>query len=163
MSACREGSLAISQPTTTFLHLVEHAARDCRDRTISAEEKPVTKLNFTSSCADVQKEFIRSYQDKIEPGSSTATVFDPNKIESWWIPEVFVLTEGSFRIRPLTSAVVIPLVKVGNPTIEYYDSRGVTSSIDWNVGSVIYLAGDSSLKTDGRGNTSFIFFLFRMK
>ncbi|KAH7364911.1 hypothetical protein BKA65DRAFT_573543, partial [Rhexocercosporidium sp. MPI-PUGE-AT-0058] len=163
MSAYREGSLTISQPTTTFLRLVEQAARDCRESTISAKKKPVTKIDFTRSCADVQKEFVRSYQDKINSSSSTAMVFDPNKIESWWIPEVFVLTEGPFRIPPLTSAVAIPLVKDGNPRIEYYDSRGVTSSIDWNVGSVIYLAGDSSLKSDGCGNTSFIFLLFKMK
>ena len=64
---------------------------------------------------------------------------------------------------PLTTAVVIPLVRNGNPTIEYCDPRGVTSSIDWTIGSVIYLAGDSSLKSDGGGNTSFIFMLFRMK
>src|SRR3954452_12294353 len=100
---------------------------------------------------------------QIHPGSSVAAVFDPNKIESWWIPETFVLTAESFRIPPLTSAVAIPLVKDGNPRIEYYDSRGVTSLIDWDVGSVIYLAGDSSLKSDGCGNTSFIFLLFKMK
>ena len=60
------------------------------------------------------------------------------------------------------SAVAVPLMKDGNPRIEYYDPRGVTSSVDWNVGSVIYLAGDSSLMSDGCGNTSFIFFLFTM-
>ena len=90
-------------------------------------------------------------------------VFDSNKIESWWIPEVFVLTEGSFRIPTVTSAVAIPLVKYGNLTIEYYDSRGVSSSIDWKVGSIIYLAGDASLKSDGRGNTLCIFLLFKLK
>jgi hypothetical protein len=59
--------------------------------------------------------------------------------------------------------VVIPLVKDGDPRIEYYDARGVTSSVDWNIGSVIYLAGDSSLMSDGCGNTSFILLLFTMK
>jgi len=58
--------------------------------------------------------------------------------------------------------VAIPLVKVGNPRIEYLDSLGVTWSVDWKVGSVIYLAGDSSLMSDGRGNTSFIFLMFTM-
>ncbi|KAH8595122.1 hypothetical protein B0O99DRAFT_686977 [Bisporella sp. PMI_857] len=163
MSTNREDSFAISPPTAAFLRLVETAARDCRDNTISAQEKPVTKLDFTNSCADVQKEFIRTYQEKILPGSSTAAVFDPNKIESWWIPEAFAITEGSFRIPPLATAVMVPLVKDGNPTIEYCNSRGVTSSIDWTIGSVIYLAGDSSLKSDGGGNASFIFLLFRMK
>jgi hypothetical protein len=56
--------------------------------------------------------------------------------------------------------MVIPLEKVENPRIEYYNSRGMTWSVDWNVGSVIYLAGDISLITDGRGNTLFIFVMF---
>jgi hypothetical protein len=58
-------SLTISPPTNHFLHLVEKAAVDCRDQTISAKEKPVTKLNSTNSCEDVQKEFKRSYQNKV--------------------------------------------------------------------------------------------------
>ena len=99
---------------------------------------------------------------QIQPGSSTAAILDPNKIKSWYQPTTFVLTGGSFRIGNKTSAVAIPLVKDGNPRIEYYDSRGVTYSIDWNVGSVIYLAGDASLITDGHGNTSFIFWGFTM-
>jgi hypothetical protein len=60
-------SLAISPPTNHFLRLVEKAAVDCRDQTISAKEKPVTKLNSTNSCEDVQKEFKRSYQNKVGP------------------------------------------------------------------------------------------------
>lgn len=58
--------------------------------------------------------------------------------------------------------MAIPLVKDGSPRIEYFDSRGVTSSVDWNIGSVIYMAGDLSLMSDGCGNTSFIFLLFTM-
>jgi hypothetical protein len=61
----RELSLAISPPTNHFLRLVEKAAIDCRDETISAKQKPVTKLNSTNSCEDVQKEFKRSYQNKV--------------------------------------------------------------------------------------------------
>ncbi len=98
-----------------------------------------------------------------ERGSSAAAVFDPTKIESWWIPETFVLTGGTFGIPPKTLAVAIPLVKDGNPKIEYIDSHGATSLIDWNTGSVIFLAGNSSLRSDGCGNTSCIFLLFRMK
>ncbi|KAH8653949.1 hypothetical protein BGZ60DRAFT_158476 [Tricladium varicosporioides] len=162
MSASGEAPLVISQPTPAFLDLVGKAARDTHDKTISTKEK-LAKLGFTSRCEDVHKEFKKSYLDKIQPGSSTATVLDPNKIVSWWQPTTWVLTGGSFRIRSKVSAVVIPLVKDGNPRIEYYDHRGVTSSVDWNVGSVIYLAGDSSLMSDGCGNTSFIFFLFTME
>jgi len=94
--------------------------------------------------------------------SSTRAVFDPQKFELYWVPETFVLTGGSFKIPPNTSAVAIPLVKDGNPKIEYYYSHGV-SSIDWNTGSVIYMAGNSSLRSDGRGNASCIFLLFRIK
>jgi hypothetical protein len=57
-------SLAISQPTPTFLDLVEKAARDSHDETISAKEK-LAKLDFTSSCDDMQKEFKRSYLDTV--------------------------------------------------------------------------------------------------
>lgn len=35
---------------------------------------------------------------QIEPGSSTPTILDPNKIKSWWRPTSWVLTGGSFRI-----------------------------------------------------------------
>jgi hypothetical protein len=99
---------------------------------------------------------------QIQPGSSTAAILDPNKIKSWWQPTPWVLTGGSFRIPSDIAAVAIPLEKVGNPRIEYYDSREVTWSVDWNVGSVIYLAGEASIITDGRGNTSFIFVMFTM-
>jgi len=58
--------------------------------------------------------------------------------------------------------VAIPLVIHGDPTIQYYDSQRVAWSVDWNVGSVIYLAGDSSLMSDGRGKTSFILLMFTM-
>jgi hypothetical protein len=58
--------------------------------------------------------------------------------------------------------MVIPLEKVRNPRIEYYDSRGVIRFIDWNVGLIIYLASDISLIIDSRGNISFIFMMFIM-
>ncbi|TVY14151.1 hypothetical protein LARI1_G007777 [Lachnellula arida] len=161
MSASGEAPLVILQGTPAFLGFVEKAARDTHNKTSSTREK-LAKLDFTSSCEDVHKEFKRSYLDKIQPGSSTAMILDPNKIKSYWQPTPWVLTGGSFRIPSDISAVAIPLVKDGNPRIEYYDSRGVTSPVDWNVGSVIYLAGDASLITDGRGNTSFIFIMFTM-
>ncbi|PMD28969.1 hypothetical protein L207DRAFT_574583 [Hyaloscypha variabilis F] len=129
MPAGREVPLIISQPTPTFLDLVEKAARDLHDKTISAKERLV-KLDLTSSCEDVCKEFKRDYLDKIQPGSSTATILDPNKIKSWWQPRPWVLTGGSFRIPSKIAAVAIPLEKVGNTRIEYYDSQGVSWSID---------------------------------
>jgi len=64
MSASREAPLITSQPTDIFLRLVEKAARDTHDKTISAKEQLV-KLDFTSSCEDVQNEYKRSYQDKV--------------------------------------------------------------------------------------------------
>ena len=59
--------------------------------------------------------------------------------------------------------MAIPLVKDRNPQIEYIDVYGATTSIDWNIGFVIYLAGNSSLRSDGRGNASCIFLLFKIK
>jgi hypothetical protein len=44
--------------------LVEKAARDTHDNTISAKEKLV-KLDFIGSCEDVHNEFKRSYLDKV--------------------------------------------------------------------------------------------------
>jgi hypothetical protein len=101
--------------------------------------------------------------EQIENDSSTAKVFDPQKSELYWIPETFVLTGGSFRIPHNTSAIAIPLVKDGRPKIEYCDACGVSSVIDWNIGSIVYMVGESSLKSDGCGNASCILFVFRMK
>jgi hypothetical protein len=64
MSASREVLIIISQLTPTFLGLVEKAACNAHDKTISAKEKLV-KLDFTSSCKDVYNEFKRSYLDKV--------------------------------------------------------------------------------------------------
>ncbi len=74
-----------------------------------------------------------------------------------------VLTGGIFGMPDGTSAVIIPLLKYGDPLIEYVDARGVYSTIDWNAGSVIYLAGNSNVRSNGRGNASCIFFLFKMR
>jgi hypothetical protein len=101
------------------------------------------------------------YTGQIKPGSSTASVFNPAQIVSWWIPETFVLVEGSFRIPPKTSTVAIPLLKEGSPKIEFNDPQGEVSLIDWNIGSVVYLAGNSSLKSDGHGKVAFMFGLFK--
>ena len=64
MSASREAPLITSQPTDIFLRLVEKAARDTHDKTVFAKEQLV-KLDFISSCEDVQNEYKRSYQDKV--------------------------------------------------------------------------------------------------
>jgi hypothetical protein len=56
--------LVISQPTPTFLSLVQKAARDNHDKTISAKEQ-LPKLDFTSNCEDVQKELEKSYLNNV--------------------------------------------------------------------------------------------------
>lgn len=101
--------------------------------------------------------------EQIENDSSTARVFDPQKFELYWIPETFVLTGGSFRIPHNTSAIAIPLMKDGTPKIEYCDVCGVSSVIDWNIGTIVHMVGDSSLKSDRCGIASCILFVFRMK
>jgi hypothetical protein len=65
MSSSNERPLEIWQPTDSFLRLVEKAAIDCREQTISAKERPVTRLKSTSNCEDVQKELGRSYQEMV--------------------------------------------------------------------------------------------------
>ena len=64
MSTTIEAPLIISLPTPTFLGFVKDAARDTHDKTISAKEK-LAKLDFTSSCEDIHKEFKRDYLDKV--------------------------------------------------------------------------------------------------
>jgi hypothetical protein len=64
MATSREISKTISDPTPIFLDLVKKAARDSHDKTISAQEK-LAKLDFTSSCADVEKEFKRVYLSNV--------------------------------------------------------------------------------------------------
>ncbi len=58
-------SLAISQPTSYFLSLVEKAAGDFRDETISAKQQPITRINSMNGCKDVQNEFKESYLNKV--------------------------------------------------------------------------------------------------
>jgi hypothetical protein len=52
-------------PTDAFLRLVGEAASDHRQDTISAEQKPVTKLKPTPSSNEVWKEYKSSYQDEV--------------------------------------------------------------------------------------------------
>ncbi|KAL2063212.1 hypothetical protein VTL71DRAFT_5016 [Oculimacula yallundae] len=163
MSSSRERLLESWSPTDEFRRLAEMAATVCSEQTASAQDKPVTKLKSTSQYEDVQKELGKSYKEMIEIDSSTARVFDPQKFELHWIPATFVLTGGSFRIPDDTSAIAIPLVKSGEPKIEYRDASGVSSVIDWNTGTIIYMAGKSSLRSDGCGNASCILFVFKMK
>jgi hypothetical protein len=65
MSSSRERLLEIWQPTDSFLRLVEKVVTDCRDQTVSAKEKPVTKIQSTRNCEDVQKELGRSYREMV--------------------------------------------------------------------------------------------------
>jgi len=55
MATGRKGTVAISEPTTTFLRIVERAASDCRDKSMFAKEKLITKLKFTNSYAAARK------------------------------------------------------------------------------------------------------------
>jgi hypothetical protein len=64
MSISREVLIIISQLTPTFLGLVEKAACDAYNKTISTKEKLV-KLDFTSSYKDIYNKFKRSYLDKV--------------------------------------------------------------------------------------------------
>jgi hypothetical protein len=57
-------TLAILQPTAAFLRLVEKAAYNNHNKTISAKDK-FAKLDFTSSCKDIQEEFKRDYLDNV--------------------------------------------------------------------------------------------------
>jgi hypothetical protein len=93
------------------------------------------------------KEFKRDYLDKvsevyilfavlelnyflIDPTRFLYRYIDLNKIKSWWQPTPWVLTGGSFPIPSKIAAMAIPLEKVGNSRIEYYDSQGVSWFID---------------------------------
>ena len=73
MSTSRKVPVIISQLIPTFLGLVKKAARNIHNKTISAKEKLV-KLDFTSRCEDVQKEFKRSYLDKVGESISFAAL-----------------------------------------------------------------------------------------
>jgi hypothetical protein len=65
MSSSKGSPLEIWKPTDSFLRLVESAATDYREQTISAKEKPITKLKSTSRCKDVQNELGRSYREMV--------------------------------------------------------------------------------------------------
>ncbi len=66
MSSSRESLLEIWQPTDKFRRLVEEAATVCREQTISAQDRPVTKLKSRRQYEDVQKELGRSYQEMVD-------------------------------------------------------------------------------------------------
>lgn len=65
MSASRERLLEIWHPTDGFRRLVEEAATVYREHTISAQDKPVTKLESTRQCEDVQKELGKTYHEMV--------------------------------------------------------------------------------------------------
>ncbi|KAH6716475.1 hypothetical protein BKA61DRAFT_343191, partial [Leptodontidium sp. MPI-SDFR-AT-0119] len=62
-----------------------------------------------------------------------------------------------------TSAIAIPLAKDGSPKVEYRDTCAISSVIEWNIGSVIYMVGELNLRSEGCGNVSSILFAFKMK
>lgn len=61
-----------------------------------------------------------------------------------------------------TAGVAIPILTEGDPRIEYY-CEGTISRVEWIIGSMVFLAGNASLISDGRGRTAFVFFLFRLR
>ena len=56
--------IIISQLIPTFLNLIEKAAYNTYNKTISTKEKLI-KLNFTNSYKDIYNEFKRSYLNKV--------------------------------------------------------------------------------------------------
>ena len=61
-----------------------------------------------------------------------------------------------------TAGVAIPILTEGDPCIEYC-CDGTVSRVEWVIGSLVFLAGNSSLISDGKGRTAFVFFLLRLK
>jgi hypothetical protein len=91
-----------------------------------------------------------------------ANVLDYQRIESHYKPEVFVMINGPIWIRPLHTAVVIPLLGFGTAKITVINRAGVKYDLVWQPGSIHYLGGDISLDIDGGGRVSFVFLLFKM-
>lgn len=61
------------------------------------------------------------------------------------------------------TAVVIPLLVIGNPKSIAKDKDGRQYNVLWETGSIHYLAGDVTLETDRGGRVVFIFLLFKMR
>lgn len=61
------------------------------------------------------------------------------------------------------TAVVIPLLVIGNPKSIAKDKDGRRYDIVWEIGSIHCLAEDVTLETDGGGRVVFIFLLFKMR
>ncbi|TVY28654.1 hypothetical protein LHYA1_G002367 [Lachnellula hyalina] len=164
MSVVKDGCVVRARPTAELSRLVELAASDIRNEMSNSQGELISKLRYTQSCRDVQREFTDSYQNTIRPESVTATIFHPHNIQTRWIPEVFLLKDGAFEIPRHSVAVAIPLINDGHPTIEYHDYKdGSISQIEWTVGSVIFLVGDASVALDGPGATGFILLLFGLR
>ena len=64
MSASREVSLIVSQPTSTFLALVKDAAHDTQDKTNFATAQ-LAQLNYTTSCQKVYNGFTKGYLNMV--------------------------------------------------------------------------------------------------
>jgi hypothetical protein len=64
MSIIKEVPIIISQLIPTFLSLIEKAAYNTYNKTISIKEKLI-KLNFTNSYKDIYNKFKRSYLNKV--------------------------------------------------------------------------------------------------
>ncbi|APA13403.1 hypothetical protein sscle_11g081730 [Sclerotinia sclerotiorum 1980 UF-70] len=165
MAAIRETRLIISPPTQEILNLIHIAAMDIWNDVNAATEIPLTALPPRESCKEIQREFRNNHQRLVRHGNSSAAaqILDPARVDvNGWVPQIFVMFEGSFGMPPGTVAVAIPIIKEMDPLIEYY-CEGQVVTVDWKIGAMIYMQGDSSLASDGCGKTAFIFFLFKMK
>jgi len=61
-----------------------------------------------------------------------------------------------------TAGVAIPILTEGDPCIEY-SCEGKISRVEWTIGSLVFLAANSALISDGKGRTAFVFFLLRLR
>ncbi|TVY17525.1 hypothetical protein LARI1_G008552 [Lachnellula arida] len=134
MSVVKDGCVVRAQPTAELSRLVQLAASDIRNEMSNSQ------------------------------GELISTIFHPHNIQTWWIPEVFLLKDGAFEIPRDSIAIAIPLINDGHLTIEYHDYKDRSiSQIEWTVGSVIFLVGDASVALDGPGATGFILLLFGLR
>jgi hypothetical protein len=95
--------------------------------------------------------------------SPVTSIVDYRKVESYYKPEVFVFMGPPIWIRTGHTAVVIPLLVIGNPKSTAKGTHGERYDIIWETGSIHCLAGGVTLETDGAGRVVFIFQLFKMR
>ncbi|KAF7877684.1 hypothetical protein EAF04_001355 [Stromatinia cepivora] len=165
MATILEDTLVISPPTDEILNLIHTAAIDIHNDVNAATNVPLTALAPRASCQEVEREFLNIHRRLMRHGYNSAVnrILDPTQINpDGWDPQTFVMFEGSFGIPPGTLAVVIPIYKEREPLIEFL-CEGQVVTVDWIIGAMIYMRGNSSLASDGCGKTAFIVFLFKMK